>query len=176
VAKDVVAACKGRRTDKTERCQYSPFSLRLEVGPGRIARVSWSKPTEGFGRTVPIHATGWQPSRRGRLNPMSLATRNDRLTAIQDWHDPIMKIITERGAEMKNAATGPRVAAVRDNNGKNADRGVTSLTPKVATELREHENQIAIEVGEWNENTAIQIVKPTTQGPADVSQRAPIMT
>lgn len=110
-----------------------------------------------------------------------LAARNNRLAAIQDRHDRMMKIVTERGDEMAHeVAGGSSGFLVRDYKGKDADRAVYKFDSALAGELREHEKHIAIELGEWQEssaapNVAIQIVMPTAITSADASERAPVI-
>jgi hypothetical protein len=109
-----------------------------------------------------------------------LAARNNRLAAIQDRHDRMMKIVTERGEEMANeVAGGSSGFLVRDYKGKDADRAVYKFDAGLAAELREHEKHMAIELGQWQEasgpNIAIQIVMPTVRTDADASQRAPVV-
>lgn len=109
-----------------------------------------------------------------------LATRANRLAAIQDRHDRMMRIVTERGEEMASeVAGGSSGFLVRDYKGKDADRATYKFDAALAGELREHEKHIAIELGEWQEaaapNIAIQIVMPTVLAPADASERAPVV-
>jgi hypothetical protein len=110
-----------------------------------------------------------------------LAARQNRLAAIQDRHDRMMRIVTERGDEMaEEVAGGSSGFLVRDYKGKNADTPVYKFDSALAGELREHEKHIAIELGEWQEssaapNVAIQIVMPNAITPADASERAPVI-
>jgi hypothetical protein len=109
-----------------------------------------------------------------------LARRENRLAAIQDRHDRMMRIVQERGDEMANeVAGGSSGFLVRDYKGKDADRAVYKFDSSLAAELREHERQMAIETGQWQESNgptvAIQIVMPNVMAPADAADRAPVV-
>lgn len=109
-----------------------------------------------------------------------LASRNNRLAAIQDRHNRMMTIVKERADEMKDeVAGGASGFLVRDYKGKDADRAVYKFDAALAGELREHEKHMAIELGEWQETPAaqfaIQIVMPTVQAPADPTERTPVI-
>lgn len=109
-----------------------------------------------------------------------LATRANRLAAIQDRHDRMMRIVQERGDEMASeVAGGSSGFLIRDYKGKDADRAVYKFDAALAGELREHEKHIAIELGQWQESlgpaVAIQIVMPNVIAPADAADRAPVI-
>jgi hypothetical protein len=109
-----------------------------------------------------------------------LATRENRLAAIQDRHDRMMRIVQERGEEMANeVAGGSSGFLVRDYKGKGADRATYKFDAALAGELREHEKHIAIELGQWQEssapNIAIQIVMPNVRTSTDPTDRAPVI-
>jgi hypothetical protein len=109
-----------------------------------------------------------------------LAIRDNRLKAIQDRHDRMMRIVHERGDEMANeVAGGSSGFLTRDYKGKDGDVPVYKFDAKLAGELREHEKHIAIELGQWNENApanvAIQIVLPQGASPAKSAEDFPII-
>jgi hypothetical protein len=109
-----------------------------------------------------------------------LAIRDKRLQAIQDRHDRMMMIVEERAEDMADVPGGRSGLLTRDFKGEGGDRvEVYKFDAKLASELREHEKHIAIELGQWNENApanvAIQIVLPQGASPAKSAEDFPII-
>lgn len=109
-----------------------------------------------------------------------LAIREKRLEAIQDRHDRMMRIVTERGDEMAaEVAGGSSGFLTRDFKGKDGDRAVYKFDSALAGELREHEKHIAIELGQWQESAApqfaIQIVLPQGPSPTKSAEDFPVI-
>ena len=94
-----------------------------------------------------------------------LSVRENRLKAQEDRHRRMQMIVEERGAEMSGeVAGGASGLLVRDYKGKDADRAIYKFDASLVGEMREHEKQIAQELGQWQEapatQVAIQIVVP----------------
>ena len=108
---------------------------------------------------------GLQTAKLALLGRPVLAARENRLAALQDRHDRLNLIVEERAADMAEAPGGKSGLLTRDYKGKNADQVVYKLDTGLLSEFREHERQVAIELGQWQEaaapNVAIQIVMPS---------------
>lgn len=99
-----------------------------------------------------------------------LVARENRIKALQDRHDRLNLIVNERGAEMATETPGGASGFLtRDYKGKDADRAIYKLDTGLLSEFREHEKQVAQEMGQWNEgaatNIAVQIVMPAGAQP-----------
>lgn len=100
-----------------------------------------------------------------------LSVRENRIKALQDRHDRLKLIVDERGAEMATETPGGASGFLtRDYKGKDADRAIYKLDTGLLAEFREHEKQVAQELGQWQEthqtNIAVQIVMPASSSAA----------
>lgn len=98
--------------------------------------------------------------------------RETRLTNLQARVDKMLALIEARGVEMKGEIAGGETGLlVRDYKGKDCDVPVFKFDAALVKELREHEKQAAIELGQWTEKrehkvdvmtpiTCVEVVKP----------------
>lgn len=104
--------------------------------------------------------------RTALLSAPVLAIRENRIKAMQDRHNRLQLIVEERAASplFADAPGGKSGLLGLDYKGKNGDLEVFKVDTGLLSEFREHEKQIAQELGQWNEgnttNLAIQIVLP----------------
>jgi hypothetical protein len=118
-----------------------------------------------------------QATREAILAAPVLSVRANRIAALEDRHRRLQMIVDERGAEMAGETPGGASGLLcRDYKGKNADTAVYKVDTGLLSEFREHEKQVAVELGQWQEaqapSVAIQIVMPT----ASVAQtEAPVI-
>lgn len=105
-----------------------------------------------------------------------LASRQNRLAAIQERHDRLAQVMKERGEELADVPGGKSGLLVRDFKG---DNEVFKLDATLLSEFREHERHMAIELGQWQEaptqQFAIQIVMPQSVAPADPAQNCQVV-
>lgn len=88
-----------------------------------------------------------------------LAAREKRLEALQDRHNRLNVIMTERADDMQTAPGGKSGLLVRQlkqiGSGESAQVVEEyKLDTGLLSEFREHEKQMAIELGQWAESTA----------------------
>lgn len=101
-----------------------------------------------------------------------IRVKENRVSNLQSRVDKMLALIEARGVEMKDEIAGGETGLlVRDYKGKDADIPVYKFDAAVVKELREHEKQAAIELGQWTEKrehkvdvtapiTIIEAVKP----------------
>jgi hypothetical protein len=91
-----------------------------------------------------------------------LAVRQKRLAWLQDRHDRLNLIVEERAADMAAIPGGKSGLLAKDF--KSDGREVYKVDGVLLSELREHEKQVAVELGEWQEHNIpgvmVQIVLP----------------
>lgn len=101
-----------------------------------------------------------------------LAARENRLAALQDRHNRLNLVMYERADDMADAPGGKSGLLARKRKMIGAGpmaREVTEyeLDTGLLSEFREHEKQVAIELGQWQEGTGTQvsiaIVCPATE-------------
>lgn len=92
-----------------------------------------------------------------------LAVRENRIKAQQDRHDRLKLIMDERGVEMDGETAGG-ASGLLARDYKADGKKVFKVDATLLSEFREHEKQIAQELGQWQEaagvNVAVQIVVP----------------
>jgi hypothetical protein len=100
----------------------------------------------------------------------------NRLEVIQDGHACTMSIVCERAEEIKDeVAGGESGLLVRDYKGKDRDRAVYKFDAALAGELREHERQMAVEVGEWQDASGASVRDSNCRADRDLAcRRCPI--
>jgi hypothetical protein len=110
-----------------------------------------------------------------------LAVRDNRLAAQQDRHNRMRLVMEERAADMAEVPGGKSGLLVRQikqiGNGDSA-REVEEykLDAGLLSEFREHEKQIAQELGQWQEGTSGPAVAIQIVCPAGVSTAQPSIT
>ena len=105
-----------------------------------------------------------------------LALRENRLAALEDRRRRLDLVMRQRGLEMANeCAGGESGLLVRDFKGKDASQVVYKVDTGLLAEQREHDKQIAQELGQWQEGSgpmvAIQIVCPAA--PTQARRQSP---
>jgi uncharacterized protein YjcR len=86
--------------------------------------------------------------------------RENRLRNLQSRIDKMHALMDARGVEMaetKEVAGGETGLLVRDYKGKDADQKVYRFDAALVKELREHEKQAAVEVGDWSEKLKLDV-------------------
>ena len=84
-----------------------------------------------------------------------ITDRNARVGLLQDLVDRIRKVIAERGADMADVPGGSTGLLVRDLKGKDADTPVYKFDAALVEQMNATCKQVAIEVGQWSEKSAI---------------------
>lgn len=85
-----------------------------------------------------------------------LAVKARRVAAYKGIATRILNLIDDRAEEMgEEVAGGNTGLLVRDYKGKDADQPVYKVDTATLKELREYLKQIAIEIGDWTEKTAL---------------------
>lgn len=88
------------------------------------------------------------------LQAQGVMTKASRLISLQDRVKRMTALIEARAEEMRTTqevAGGETGLLVRDYKGKDADIAVYKFDAALVRELREHEKQAAIELGEWTD-------------------------
>lgn len=123
--------------------------IAQEVGISRNQITRWKRHPEFAARIAQIvEATA------EALKTQGIRRKENRLDNYQRLVDKMFALIDARGAEMaktEEIAGGETGLLVRDYKGKDADRAVYAFDASLIRELREHQKQAAIEVGEWTE-------------------------
>ncbi len=87
-----------------------------------------------------------------------LAIRENRIAAQEDRHKRLQMVMHERARSMPEVPGGKSGLLTRDG------KGIYKVDGTLLAEFREHEKQIATELGQWQENVqgnvSIQIVVP----------------
>lgn len=88
----------------------------------------------------------------------TLAVREQRLAALQDRHDRMAIVMTERADDMATVPGGKSGLLVRQikqiGSGESAQIVEEyKLDTGLLSEFREHEKQVAMELGQWQEST-----------------------
>lgn len=106
-------------------------------------------------------------ARTALLSAPVLAVREKRIAALQDRHNRLQMVMDGR-AEAFAAVPGGKSGLLAEKTTKFGADYV--LDTGLLSEFREHEKQVAMELGQWNEsagvNIAVQIVMPATAGAA----------
>ncbi len=88
----------------------------------------------------------------------ALQIRENRIAAQQDRHRRLQMVMDARAKNMAEVPGGESGILTRDG------KGIYKVDGTLLAEFREHEKQIAVELGQWQENTqgnvSIQIVVP----------------
>jgi hypothetical protein len=126
----------------------------------------------------PSDAQPAQLTKQAILGVPILAAREKRLAELQDRHNRMKLIVDERAVEMKDEIAGGASGLLcRDYKGKDAKTAVYKVDTGLLAEFREHEKQLAQELGQWQEGSAptvaIQIVMPSMQGPSGPAEVEP---
>ncbi len=115
------------------------------------------KPAENAGAAMEV-------TKQALIDGPVLAVRDNRLAALQDRHDRLRQVMIERGADpsmqivpggktgllcrtLKSVGSGPNSQIVEE----------FEIDETLLKEFREHEKQVAIELGQWQETAG-----PTT--------------
>lgn len=151
------------------------FAKAVEIA-GKIARAEAIEAGQGDDITAIMARQAPLTKDVAGVLPI-LAVRDNRLAAQQERHDRMRLVMDERAADMQTVPGGKSGLLVRQvkqiGNGDSA-REVEEykLDTGLLSEFREHEKQIAQELGQWQESAgsgpsvAIQIVCPAGQPPA----------
>lgn len=90
------------------------------------------------------------------LKKKGVRVRENRLAYLQRRIDKMHALIEARAVELNGEVAGGETGLiVRDYKGKDADVPVYRFDAALVKELREHEKQAAIEVGEWAEKRVL---------------------
>lgn len=91
------------------------------------------------------------------LKKKGIRLKENRLNNLQLRVSKMMALIEARGAEMTGEIAGGETGLLaRDYKGKEADIAVYRFDAALMKELREHEKQTAIELGEWTEKQEVK--------------------
>jgi hypothetical protein len=126
--------------------------IAAELGIGRRTLVTWKGQAQFKARVAEILKDVSE-----QLRAKGLADRQNRLDALNDRHERMKEVIRQRAESLKDVPgggnTGLLVRQVK-GIGKGEDFQVVeeyAVDTGLLREMREHEKQAAIELGEWTE-------------------------
>lgn len=131
--------------------------IAAKVGVHRITLIRWKK-LEAFAARI----EGFLADVRQEIRKRGIAIVENRVAALQDRHDRMVRVISERAADPKMATVPGGTTGLLVHNVKSIGAGPTAekvdlyeVDTGLLKEMREHEKQAAQELGQWTEHSDV---------------------
>lgn len=154
---DVSKKSRAHRQDEAaqllaeDRLSDREIAAQVEITDRQLWR--WKKLPEFAAKVEKIRTDA-----AAQLAAQGVRLKQNRINRLQARLDKMDALIEARGAKMAETQEiegGETGLLVRDYKGKDADRAVYSFDAALVREMRDHEKQAAIELGEWTEKSEV---------------------